>query len=166
MKNHGESQLDNKEIDKYSEEYMDSMWNIERMTEDAKNIIERIIEKDSENEGNSNEITLFLVGHSMGGAVASKTVKLLPEGWVKGLILIDIVEGSAINALPHMNKVIASRPNKFDSLDQTIKWAYNSKTIKNLESCKVSIPSQLIYVNNNYYWRVDLLSGEKYWKGI
>lgn len=166
MKNHGESQLDNKEIDKYSEEYMDSMWNIERMTEDAKNIIERIIEKDSENEGNSNEITLFLVGHSMGGAVASKTVKLLPEGWVKGLILIDIVEGSAINALPHMNKVIASRPNKFDSLDQAIKWAYNSKTIKNLESCKVSIPSQLIYVNNNYYWRVDLLSGEKYWKGI
>lgn len=168
MRNHGDSQVNNQlscKENKYSEEYLDKMWDIDQMTNDAKNIIERIIKKDLENESND-DISLFLIGHSMGGAVASKTVKLLPQEWIKGLMLIDIVEGSAMDALPHMNKVIASRPSKFDSIEQAIKWAYSSRTIKNLDSCNVSIPSQLTNVNNKYVWKVDLLSGEKYWKGM
>lgn len=54
--------------------------------------------------------TLVLVGHSMGGAMATKVVDHLEKSMpnsdlkkaVQGCIIIDVVEGSAMEALPFM----------------------------------------------------------------
>jgi len=38
--------------------------------------------------------------------------------------VIDVVEGTAIEALPFMNQIITDRPKHFDTLESAIKWAY------------------------------------------
>ena len=59
-----------------------------------------------------------MVGHSMGGSIATKAThhileNLKDEKWVpniKGLFVIDVVEGSAMDALPFMESIVAQRP--------------------------------------------------------
>ena len=90
-----------------------------------------------------------MVGHSMGGSIATKTVDLIQrehsnEEWadhIKGLFIIDVVEGSAMDALPFMENIVRSRPDQFSSLQQVIKYAITSSTIRDLRSARVSIPA-------------------------
>jgi hypothetical protein len=43
----------------------------------------------------------------------------------------------------------------------------SSGTLKNIESARVSFPSQFKQLENNCYgWRTNLVDSEKYWKGI
>ena len=88
--------------------------------------------------------TIVLMGHSMGGSVACKVSKKLenqPEGErVIGLIVIDVVEGSAIEALPHMETILNNRPKKFSSLEDVVRYNYQSRTVRKLESARVSCP--------------------------
>ena len=56
------------------------------------------------------EQSVIVVGHSMGGSIATKTVDYIQTNMpdedfvkhVKGLFIIDVVEGSAMDALPFM----------------------------------------------------------------
>jgi protein phosphatase methylesterase 1 len=43
-------------------------------------------------------------------------------GKVLGLVLLDIVEGSAVDSLGSMLGIINSRPKGFDSVEQCIEW--------------------------------------------
>lgn len=65
---------------------------------------------------------VVLVGHSMGGAIAARaaSLNLLPN--LAGLIVIDVVEGTAMAALNSMHQILENRPNQFDSLDNAIQW--------------------------------------------
>jgi protein phosphatase methylesterase 1 len=62
--------------------------------------------------------TIILVGHSMGGSIATKTIDYIQthlnqQAWVdhiKGLFIIDVVEGSAMDALPFMETIVSQRP--------------------------------------------------------
>lgn len=67
-----------------------------------------------------------LVGHSMGGAVVVNTVPRLLEAKyrVSGVTVLDVVEGTAIDALPHMPSILNSRPEGFDSVSDAIEWQY------------------------------------------
>lgn len=67
---------------------------------------------------------VILLGHSMGGAIAVRVAhaKLIPS--LAGLALIDIVEGSALEALSAMHGVLQSRPKSFTSVEQAIRWWY------------------------------------------
>ena len=55
----------------------------------------------------------------MGGSIATKTFDYLetnkgqyPEhSHIKGLFIIDVAEGSAMDALPFMESIVSSRPN-------------------------------------------------------
>ena len=57
-----------------------------------------------------------------------------------GLIVIDVVEGSAIEALPHMETILNNRPKKFSSLEDVVRYNYQSRTVRKLESARVSCP--------------------------
>ena len=64
---------------------------------------------------------------SMGGAIAAKTLqeaRKIPEiePNLKGLIIIDVIEGTAIEALPFMESIVTSRPKKFKTMEQAIRW--------------------------------------------
>ena len=70
------------------------------------------------------EASIIMVGHSMGGSIATKaSSKILndfkTEHWHKqlqGLFVIDVVEGSAMDALPFMENIVMSRPMEFKSI--------------------------------------------------
>ena len=45
---------------------------------------------------------------------------------LQGLIVVDVVEGTALASLPHMQTILASRPRSFPSPDAAINWALHS----------------------------------------
>lgn len=61
-----------------------------------------------------------LIGHSMGGAVAVEVAKRNLR--VRAVILIDVVEGPAMDSLSLMPKLLRLRPSKFDSVEEAIAW--------------------------------------------
>lgn len=43
---------------------------------------------------------------------------------VSGVTVVDVVEGSALEALGGMTALVAGRPTGFDTLEQAIEWQY------------------------------------------
>jgi len=84
---------------------------------------------------------------------------------VLGLVLLDIVEGSAMEALQSMGQLISKRPISFDSVEAAIHWHVKSRTISNLDSARVSVPPLLVQEGTRFLWRTELASTEPYWSG-
>ena len=119
--------------------------------------------------------TMIILGHSLGGAIATKAVcHILKSEFnkdlydkIQGVIIIDVIEGSAMEALPFMMNVVNKRENNFDSINSAIYYMSHTQ-IRNLESCRISIPPLLKEAVNEkgekvYQWKTDLVSSEKYW---
>ena len=72
------------------------------------------------------DATFAIMGHSMGGSVASKLAKQIYDSEdserVIALIVIDVVEGTALEALPAMEQIVLSKPKKFKSIEDAIRW--------------------------------------------
>ena len=110
---------------------------------------------------------LLLVGHSLGGAVVTNVASSGALGTnVLGYSVLDVVEGSAIDALQHMQKYLASRPSSFESLDRAIEWHVRSRTLRNPASARASVPALLVPAEGGrWVWKTDLGATEAYWKG-
>lgn len=93
---------------------------------------------------------LVLVGHSMGGALAIKLAAEAEESLpsVLGLVVIDVVEGTAKDALPLMLSVIKTRPVCFPTLTNAIEWSVRSGMAKSSDAARVSMPGNLINIAN------------------
>ena len=68
-------------------------------------------------------IPIFLIGHSMGGGLAVQ-VAIDPSirERIKGLIVIDVVEGTALESLQVMTNVLKKRPLHFFDYQEAIDW--------------------------------------------
>lgn len=71
--------------------------------------------------------TIVIVGHSLGGALAAKLAhKLVHQepfaDRIVALLVIDVVEGSAIDALGVMEAIVSGRPKTFPSEEKAIEW--------------------------------------------
>ncbi|CAL8096517.1 unnamed protein product [Calicophoron daubneyi] len=86
---------------------------------------------------------IVLVGHSMGGAVAVHVAHKRTIPSLAGLVVIDVVEGSALNSLQGMTAFLRSRPQSFVSLTQAVEWSVRSCQLRNVQSARVSFPGQL-----------------------
>ncbi|XP_040036601.1 protein phosphatase methylesterase 1 [Gasterosteus aculeatus] len=86
---------------------------------------------------------IVLIGHGVGGAIAVHAASnmLLPS--TVGLVAIDVVEGSATEALHNMQTFLKARPKSFKSMDHAIEWSVGSGQITNLESARVSMVGQI-----------------------
>lgn len=87
-------------------------------------------------------VPIILVGHSMGGAVAVEATHSLDS--VVGLCVIDVVEGTALDALSAMQSILRGRPKGFKSIQHAIQWCYKGGQTHNIEAAKVSMPGQII----------------------
>ncbi|KAL6159847.1 Protein phosphatase methylesterase 1 [Exserohilum turcicum] len=110
--------------------------------------------------------TTVLIGHSLGGAVVTETAnKALLGNKLLGYGVLDVVEGSAMETLGHMHTYLASRPKSFPSLPAAIEWHIRSRTLRNPQSARASVPSLLLQTaDGRWAWRTELSSTEPYWE--
>lgn len=117
---------------------------------------------------------LVICGHSMGGAVAIRVVHALQASpllglTVVGLVVMDVVEGTAISALPAMTQVIARMPQSFGSVQDAVQWSLQSSTQRNADSACVSVPYLLVENTTTrphfFQWRTNLSKTEPFWRG-
>lgn len=95
---------------------------------------------------------VILIGHSMGGAIAVKCAVRCSESLpsLAGFVIIDVVEGTAKDALPLMMSVIKTRPTKFPSLMNAIEWSVRSGMAKNPDAARVSMPGNLVNISTGH----------------
>ncbi|KAF5188476.1 phosphatase methylesterase [Thalictrum thalictroides] len=110
---------------------------------------------------------IVLVGHSMGGSVAVHVAakKAIPK--LAGLIVVDVVEGTAMASLIHMQKILSNRMQYFPTIEKAVEWSVKGGYLRNIESARLSIPSALKYDDSKkcYTYRTRLEETERYWKG-
>ncbi|KAF2460111.1 Alpha/Beta hydrolase protein [Lineolata rhizophorae] len=115
-----------------------------------------------------------LVGHSLGGAVVTDVCARGGLGpAVLGFAVVDVVEGSAVEALASMNSYLATRPRVFASLDEAVGWHVRSRTVRNVESARASVPGVLVKVDGEdedasgdggpWRWKTGLERTQSYW---
>ncbi|KAL5052081.1 protein phosphatase methylesterase 1 [Aspergillus fruticulosus] len=114
---------------------------------------------------------IVLVGHSLGGAVITDVAK---KGELGGKLLayavLDVVEGSAMDALQSMETYLSTRPSRFPSLPSGIEWHTRSRTIRNKTSARVSVPSLLYHEDvpkdpsKPWVWRTNLAETKPFWE--
>jgi protein phosphatase methylesterase 1 len=116
---------------------------------------------------------LILIGHSLGGAVVTDVAMSGKLGdRVLGYAVLDVVEGSAIDALQSMQTYLSTRPVGFPTLESGIDWHIRSRTIRNSLSARASVPALLRYEKDPsrgksrpWTWRTDLAATQPFWEG-
>ena len=64
-----------------------------------------------------------------------------------------------------MQAYLASRPKTFFSLSAAIEWHIRSRTLRNPQSARASVPSLLLQTpDGRWAWRTELNSTEAYWE--
>ncbi|CAI7676012.1 unnamed protein product [Penicillium manginii] len=130
-----------------------------------------VIQQTQAKMGWENLPDIVLVGHSLGGAIITDLAK---QGGLGNKLLayavLDVVEGSALDALQSMEMYLSTRPIRFVSLGSGIEWHNRSRIIRNSASARASVPS-LIYEENDptdptrpWVWRTDLTATKPFWE--
>ena len=110
----------------------------------------------------------ILIGHSLGGAIMTDLAANFRLGSaLVGFAVLDVVEGSALEALGHMKTYLASRPGTFGSVDEAVNWHTRSRTLRNADSAAVSVPSLLTPSptgSGKLIWATDLTPTSLHWE--
>lgn len=106
-----------------------------------------------------------LVGHSMGGAAVVRAAPNLRDV-LGGLVVIDVVEGTALASLRHMRSVLTATPARFESAEHAIAWALRAGVCGDPEAARVSVPPRLRPAadGQGLEWRTDLSKSEPHWE--
>lgn len=110
--------------------------------------------------------SIYLLGHSLGGAVLTNYLISTPENGYKfkGLIIFDIVEEMAIKALSAMPQFIRKRPAIFSDYQEAIDWhTKDTQLLHSIDSAVVSVPDLLSECPNGLAWKTNLIETEPYW---
>ncbi|XP_072557584.1 protein phosphatase methylesterase 1-like isoform X2 [Paramormyrops kingsleyae] len=124
LRGHGDSKVKNPED-----------LSAEAMAKDVGKVVEALY--------GENAPPIMIIGHSMGGAIAVHTAAANHVPSLIGLCVIDVVEGTAMDALNSMQNFLRSRPKTFKSLENAIEWSVKSGQIRNMESARVSMVGQV-----------------------
>ncbi|EFA10997.1 protein phosphatase methylesterase 1 [Tribolium castaneum] len=115
----------------------DSDLSLETLSQDVVMVLSTIFSEE--------EPPVVFVGHSMGGAVAVQCAHMVKT---LGLCVIDVVEGTALDALSSMQSILRGRPTTFKSVQHAIQWCYKGGQTHNIEAAKVSMPGQIISIQS------------------
>ena len=144
----------------------DADLSLDRMARDVADVCAQLYGCDSV------ETKAVLVGHSMGGAVAARVAQLELVRHTRGVVVIDVVEGTALASVRGvaMRNAVAARPTGFASIAGAVEWcARVARTTSNLESARASTPCTVVpctgATSGGYEWRVDVSRTSRYWEG-
>jgi len=115
----------------------------------------------------------------MGGAIAIRVAAHIEakedadtmKRALAAVFVIDVVEGSAMDALPFMEQIVHNRPRQFPDLKSVIRFGIQSGQVRDKRSARVSMPEQVVETADKvtglkkYVWRTDLLASKAYWEG-
>ncbi|KAI5466012.1 protein phosphatase methylesterase 1 [Mariannaea sp. PMI_226] len=113
---------------------------------------------------------IVLVGHSLGGAVVTDLARTGKLGTsLLAYAVLDVVEGSAIDALQSMHTYLSTRPLGFATLQAGIDWHIRSRTIRNSVSARTSVPALLVFDQDKdatrpWRWRTNLGATQPFWE--
>jgi len=102
---------------------------------------------------------VVLMGHSMGGTVAVAVGEMGVDG-LAGMVVEDVVEGTAMESLASMQGFLRSRPDRFGSVGQAVEWCVRSGQVRNLESARVSMPGQISHRDTGRLAAADVAGGD------
>nr|KAJ3420884.1 Protein phosphatase methylesterase 1 [Polyrhizophydium stewartii] len=109
---------------------------------------------------------IFLVGHSLGGSVVVDAASRRLFTGLRGVVVIDVVEGTAIDALSAMRQILRARPESFPSIEAATKWAMRNNHMRNQTIAQLAMPDQLIaQPTGQFTWRTDLFKTSPHWEG-
>lgn len=95
LRGHGETEVEGEEADLSGA----------TLVEDVKAVVEKVQNDEQDKWGSCQQSGVVLVGHSMGGALAARVAEARVDG-LAGLVVIDVVEGTALDALAGMQTVL------------------------------------------------------------
>lgn len=102
----------------------------------------------------------------MGGSVVVNVAHKRILKNIIGVTVLDVVEGSAMDALSSMTHILSSRPVQFTSKEQAIMWSLQSDTVRNKDSARLSIPALIEPTaadDNKLKWITDLKKTQPFW---
>ena len=103
---------------------------------------------------------LLLMGHSLGGCIATRAAKTLKPS---GLFVIDTIEGIATASMPRMRFLLASRPASFKTEHDAIQYISNSGEMNSSRSASVSAQGRIEKQGDVYVWKTDIMPSEPFW---
>lgn len=88
---------------------------------------------------------------------------------VLGYAVLDVVEGSAMDALQSMQTYLSTRPGGFVTLQAGIDWHVRTRTIRHAISARTSVPALLVYneerdADRPWRWRTNLAATQPFWE--
>lgn len=89
---------------------------------------------------------IFLVGHSLGGAIATRLAASWPASLplpLRGLVAIESCEGSTCAALPDMRRIFGALPRSFASAAEAVSFIINSGAARSTPSAHIAVPPRL-----------------------
>lgn len=105
---------------------------------------------------------ICLVGHSLGGAVTVDYIANYSTN-VRGLVVVDIVEETAVRSLLVAPQFLNSRPQSFASKSEAVSWSLLTRFLRNLESASVSVGDLLRPVEGRLVWKADFSVMKPFW---
>ncbi|CAO3571860.1 unnamed protein product [Mortierella alpina] len=137
---------------------------VERLAKDLQNLLLTLYGPGSGGQEPMPE--LFLVGHSMGGGVVTEFAaqEMLPG--ISAVAVLDMAEMNLDMAMTNIKAWCTTRPKAFDSLDQVVQMGVETRTVRNIESARVSFPGLVTRAPapaSGYVWHTDLLTSESSW---
>jgi len=126
----------------------DGHMSMKRLVKELLSCLKACLQVDEEGEeGRKRRRSLTLVGHSVGGACAIRLAQepgLAALGTLKGICVVDMVEGAAMASLSHMHDKLREVPQSFESVEAAIEWSLGAgHVLKNEKSAALSVPAQL-----------------------
>ncbi|KAK5990749.1 Protein phosphatase methylesterase 1 [Cladobotryum mycophilum] len=115
--------------------------------------------------------SIILVGHSLGGAVVTDLAKTGKLGAsLLAYAVLDVVEGSAMDALQSMQTYLSTRPAGFATIESCIDWHVRTRTVRNSVSARTSVPALLVWdegvdATRPWRWRTNLAATQPFWEG-
>lgn len=103
---------------------------------------------------------IYLVGHLLGGAVLAKLATKRTDLQLRGLVMLDIVEETAVESLKVMPQFVRNRPKSFTNLTQAIEW-HLRHLLHNPDLAKLLVPHLLD--ESTLRWKTNLATTQPYW---
>lgn len=113
------------------------------------------------------ESAFFVLGHSLGGAVVARALSSDKAALdrISGVVLLDVVEGTAQLSLQHMSAFLRNRPNTFPEVKDAETWFLRMGGMHSPQGAEVSVPPLLCRSSDPrlWQWRTDLRKMEGVW---